>query len=174
MSIVNLQRDGFWVPSAHSQNVQWGDQQAVNTTSLDVNADATVYEDAAKVWAMSAHTITAGQWRGIGAYIKQPVIDNVPYRVKAYADQDLRPLLIVAIAPATITGSDDHVTPLIVCPFDDGKVDELFMVPVIPTFEDRALCFAIAATQSSANEEIAALSVQRLATAPPTMAQSVS
>ena len=111
--------------------------------------------------------------------MSQPFKDRTAYRVKAYA-KTLMPTtnfaLAIGYAPASITGTDDVITPCTIYPFG-YVIDDVIQIPALPDgdpLEDRALGFAILCGEATGQLVYGSISVQKLSVRPPTMALSVS
>ena len=180
MSIVNLRRDGLFTNLEDTNESAWSTQFVTTGNSFLMNAgDATVYDDfaVAKADKSTGVTVAAASWKAIGCYMSQPGKDRVPYRVKAYA-KSLSTLtnfiLGIGYGPASITGTDDTITPFSGIPFGYA-IDEVIMVPALPDgdpLEDRALAFGILLGEATGQLVYAHLSVQKLSVAAPQMAIS--
>ena len=178
MSIVNLKRDGFWTTLKSTDEVAVATERQVNTETLYMSGDATVYDEfiSARFQHTVAPTISANHFTSIGGYIRQPESETVPYRVKACANPTYQICAVgIGYAPATPTGTDDEIDPVAIFPFEDC-FDELFMIPALDSGDSlygRSLAFALICYYS-AGFLSGGISVQRLATAPPQFSQSVS
>lgn len=174
-NITNIQRDGNWC-DPHATEITWSSDIAVGA-NLQINADSTVYD--AKAFATAAKTTisVATGWRGIGCYVKAPVADTVPYRVKGfYISSQLVCAIGVGYGPASPTGTDDVITPVRIIPIPAGHFDELIMVPALDSSHadyGKPLAICMALTYATGGYGHAHLSVQRLATTPPGIASSV-
>lgn len=183
----NIQRDGHWTEPKTANDTTWAADELIANTTAKVNGPSAVSVDKANVHGdnVNTYSIAANEQRCIGVFIQEPDGDNTPYRVKASANvvgqsqDDTDMAILVGYAPASITGTDDVIEDVYYIPFY-GEFDDLIVVPTLVSgdpFYDRALCFGIA-IQSEAGittkRLLGHLSVQRLATKPPTMAQAVS
>lgn len=175
--IVNLQRDCHFVAPAGT-GLQFSTERVIDHR-INAQADPAVYDSYAACFAdqSTSPSVTAGSWRSIGCYVKQPVLDAGPYRIKAYIGASWSAAIVVGYPPASHTGNDDLITPVQAISFVE-KMDDVFLVPVLPEgdpLEDRPLYFGIAITDNKQSDRIScSLSVQRLATTPPPFMQSVS
>lgn len=177
-NLTNLQRDNLWPNLAASGSVAFSSDRLLSVGDILVNAPVTVYDvvSAVKTTNTGTTAVAASSVKAVGCYIKQPGLDRTPYRVKAYSSANAQFAIVCGYGPASITGSDDQITPVTMIPFT-REFDDVIVVPNLPEgdpLEDRAFCFGIAALGTvSASYLLGLLSVQRLANTPPTMATSV-
>lgn len=184
--IVNLSRDAIHVPySVGDAGISLATQSAMSGVNALLNSDGVVRDAVAyaQIEHASTYTISTLNKRCAGVLMRAPASDNTPYRVKAYAQtgqgNDVSFGIVLGIAPTSPTGSDDTLTNVDYIPFD-GKFDDLIMVPNLDDGDvdyDKAIAFGIycySETGISSQHIFGHLSVQRLATRPPTFAQSVS
>lgn len=182
----NVQRDFIlFDPDQTGLNPNSATETLLTTDALNIMADPSVYDDVAEavVAPGSQLTISANSKKAMGCYIYQPVADRVPYRIKAHmalAASGFRLAIAIGYAPASPTGSDDAISSARYIPFT-GEFDDLILVPAQgsgDTYFGRALAVAIVWITSGTGITTAYfdghLSVQRLATKPPTMHNAVS
>ena len=172
-NLVNLDRDGFFTTLKTADELSWSTGVAVGDT-INCNSSGTVNAiyGSARSDKSVAPSITAGQWEAIGVLMEPPKDDMVPYRLKAYTNTAYNVLEIgIGYAPSSPTGSDDAITPLAVFPMTHNCFDEIFMIPALDSGDGdygKAICFLGAVTFNTGSTPANfALSVQRLATAPP-------
>lgn len=182
----NLHRDGMWIKPRTLSNLSWGTQTAFGTTQLLANADPSTYDNQAQAHAYDANFgLTNGNVKVIGCYMKEPTGDNTPYRVIAgqeivgQYDVIYSSFLVVGYAPASPTGTDDTIDQVFLIPF----VSEFDGLLVVPPLDDsdanygRALFIGVGVAcdaNLSSQDIMACISVQRLATTPPTLAASTA
>lgn len=182
MSLTNIKRDGFHLEVKNTNESAWSSTFVTTADTALINAgDPSVKDEFASARAdmTSGVSVAAASWKGIGCYISPPGVDMTPYRVKAYAmnlygTADFR--LVIGYAPASITGTDDTLSPINVLPFG-YNFDDIIMVPALPAgdpLEGRALAFGLMLGETATSVIYAALSVQKLSVAPPAFAQAVS
>lgn len=178
--IINLQRDGVFLDPAQ-QTFQFASEVAIGNY-VDIEGDPTVYDDYSTV--LSDYTTnpgtTAGNWRAVGCYIRPPGVDRTPYRIKANMtnDSDLESIVGIGFGPTSPTGSGDRIQPVRPMPFYK-RFDDVIMLPAVPETDPNygkplCVCLIIQGSNAGGTKAYGNLSVQRLATAPPTFAQSVS
>lgn len=175
MSIVNIQRDGFWLTLDTASDLTWGGNESITVTNPQFNNSGIVNTDVGKAFVKQAKTAAAEEYFAIGVLMAQTPGDNTPFRIKAdVAGPDGGGAIIVGYADASPTGTNDHINEPQWLAFVD-TFDDVVIVPDNPTYADRALCVALAATSSpTATTVIGSLSVQALAIKPPTMQNAVS
>jgi hypothetical protein len=157
MNLKNIARDAYWINDLTAQ-------VAFSGSANDMANDGTVHEDVADV--VSNGTSGASGLYGVGVFMKPPLEDNVPYRVKAYCDDPDNIYLILGYAPASITGNDVlleqrrfHLA---------YEFDEILMLPkhaTTDTYYNRAIGFGIFSNSVATNH--LRLCVQKLDVAPP-------
>ena len=126
------------------------------------------------------------QWRGAGVLMSQPVVDDTPYRVKAYLGAEKSSMYIfVGYAPLAPTGTNDLITKVVAFQVigygvnDKGIFDEVFLLPGLkagdPDFQ-KPLAFgvAVATEQGAGVNGSYNISVQNLAKTAPQFAASMS
>lgn len=184
-SANNIQRDGIWIKPNTASDLTWPTPTLHTATEKLANADSTVYDRSAQFHTgMGALALNGGYSETVGCYIKQPLVDNTPYRVIASAevigqqDNIYSTFLTIGYAPSSPTGTDDSIEECYSIPFK-GCFDGLIMVPNLSsgdTFYGRALFIGVSIgvdANLSGQYGLCAGSVQRLATSPPTLAQAV-
>lgn len=179
---VNIQRDGIYldtelgVISLSSTHALTGNPQinALVQTQIDIAH--------AEINRTAAVSVTAGQWVGIGCYMRTPTLDRQPFRVKGsffvedFDASNVLGAIVVGSAPATPIGFNDQLTNARVIPFQ-GDFDDLIIVEKITTLSDRALgigMMIIAPVAFTSKTFGGHLSVQDLGVKPPTMQNAVS
>ena len=179
--IKNIDRDGVWTKPATGQ-ISFSNPAALGS-SVIYNSEAAVFDMQASANAAESVALGADQQAAIGVHVVQPLGDNTPYRVKASAismEGGRGGVLAVGYGPASPSGNGDTMTNPWFIPFA-GDLNELVMVPPLPAgdpLEDRPLVFALVVVNSASapggGDIFANLSVQRLATKPPTIHRAVS
>ena len=174
MSIVNLNRDLVHVGDIKSTGYSFPATGVPIGKTCWVQNSTFVMQDANS--AQGGYTPaapTAGNWTGIGCLIDGPRVDATPYRVKAYCAA-AQAYLVIGHAPETPMGMSDEIQNCIAVPFK-GQLDEVLLLNVEdnPTFENRALCFAVAVGEGEAST-VTHISVQKLSKAPPRYASVTS
>ena len=174
-NLHNLQRDQF-----HLENLKTVTNQSYSTgvamsRNINASADPTVYQDATQAQNLSnSISVTAGQWRAAGCYVKQPAVEKTPYRVKAYANPKDETFVVVGISQAQ-TGTDDAVTNVVAFPFQ-GTFDEVFLITDLPSNNSdfgKPLFFGIAQAGGSTKGDMT-ISIQNMSIASPTYTSTTS
>ena len=177
---VNIRRDGIWL--SFKGLIAWSRNTPITERSIAVNAVSEVSIDQNSVQADFTESVNldAKKLKAIGCYIHQPVDDNAPYRlvalvnIKGQKAEDLKPTIAIGYAPEQITGENDMISQVVHLPFE-GEIDQLVVIPNEGDnneFRGRPICFAICLQSAKKLTNVnlnAHLSVQRLATKPPTM-----
>ena len=124
-------------------------------------------------------------WHASGVLMSQPVVDDTPYRVKAYvAGVATRIHIIVGYAPAAPTGVNDAITNVVPYPaaeYSDvgreGVFDEVILMPGLqsghPDF-GKPIAFGVAISTLATSHVAFNISVQNLAKTAPKYASSMS
>ena len=180
-SPVNIQRDAYWTNPDTTDDIALGNSTLQSLTNLDASGPTTVFQDSGSAQVDAATTtIAADNQKTIGVYMAQPDGDNTPYRVKAACrvmdTPDAEMSIVIGYAPATITGANDLIQDLFYIPFKHN-FDDLIMVPESDTYSARALFIGVAIQGGAGitgKRVNCSISVQRLATKPPTMQNAVS
>lgn len=169
----NIARDGYWTNPDDTDNLTWSSAFTAGGGLEVFNNSGTVNLVEAAVQSVATATYSAGQVEAIGCLMNQVPGDNIPFRVKGCVQ--LGGHVIVGYADASPTGSDDNINEAFYIPFV-YKIDDVIMIPYDSNYDGRAICIAIApqAPSGSASTQIASLSVQNLAVAPPTILKAVS
>ena len=178
-SPVNIQRDGHWITIENSKLLTWPTALTIASGTINMNSDGVVYDvfSSARPDFRSAPTVPVDSWESVGTWMRPPDVDVSPYRVKAKAISESTTLLVVGYGPASITGTNDLMSDIFVMPVV-GEIDTMLMIPNLldsdPNYE-RAIGFGLAITAAPSSAGlVGALSVQRLASTPPQLAQSTS
>jgi hypothetical protein len=180
MSLTNLQRDGFHTTLKDADEIAWSAERTIVTETLQMNSSGIVNDDyfaARPEVAAVPMTVTAGKIVSIGGFIRQPMSDRSPYRVKCKAGSANGVYALgIGYAPATLIATNAVIDPVAFFPFNHD-LDEVFMIDKLPdgdALEDRALAFALCCIFNNAGYFPGGISVQNLSISPPTMALATS
>lgn len=174
MNLVNLNRDLTHVGDIKAAGYEFPATGVAIGKSCWVQNSTFVMPDVNScLGGFTVAAPTAGNWSGIGCLIDGPRVDATPYRVKAHSAAE-QAFLVVGHAPETPMGLSDVIENCIAIPFR-GSLDEVVLLNVEdnPTFENRALCFAVA-VGSGNTLTVSSISVQKLSKAPPRYASVTS
>lgn len=161
---VNLYRDSVWCTSDHF--TKWS-TPTNRRDELLMNADPQVYDDIASVCAVDDTSLKKGQRSAVGVYVRPPASDRTPYKIKAHANGPA--YIFIGSGPKGPEGNDDVVEKLVILPLA-YVFDEVVMLP--PGDESHPTAVGIFTLTSGVN--VVHLSVQRLATLPPTFDSRVT
>lgn len=160
MNLKNIARDGYWMGTIKETAIGW----ATNTGGL-ANSDGTVKDEIGSVFSTGVSPATGNS--SIGMFFAAPLVDVVPFRVKAYVPTNDNIYLMIGRAPATITGTDDtisHINRFHLV----GEMDEILMIePLAVGDGDRETPIFIGIQTEAVSVQNIRLSVQRLDVAPP-------
>lgn len=159
MSLTNISRDSFVIGSMLSSSAL-----AWSTSSGSMNSDAVVHSVHNSAKTTAASTVASN----IGVLMKPPTEELVPYRVKAYINQD--DVRIILGYVTAITGTNDSINDQNYFYFN-RKFDEIIMVPYESSRDGQALGFALTSVAAGARGFI---SVQNLSVSPPPFSMGVS
>ena len=185
-AVGNLFRDMIHVSPGQSQ-VTFGNADLLSSSTLRMNNSSVVYQTT----GFANHNLYTAAWPGFntirsaGLLISQPVVDDTPYRVKAYVRASLStPYIIVGLGPASATGTDDVITKYTLFPIgayttqEYGLFDDVINVPAFTGAEaNRPIAFGVGISANSLNNTQAisySISVQNLAKTAPQFASSMS
>ena len=179
-NLTNIQRDAFWSTLKEADELSWGSDRLIASQTMYINADATIYDDIGK--ARNDHTsvlvIAAGSYRGFGLFMQQTGDDDTPYRVKMYSNTaNFIAHLGIGYGPASPTGTDDEISEIAFFTPIYGAIDDIFILPKLDsgdTYYARPVAFGVFASFNGGIVPHCGLSVQRLATTPPTFSTAVS
>ena len=179
MNNANLQRDQFHVNSTGDDaEITWPTEGSFGN-SLAADTLVTVQSSYAFVRSEKAScVVTATNARTIGVYLKEPVTDDTPYRVKAHFQGDIGTTYVtVGYGPTAPTGAADVIEHVIAFPVG-AEFDEVIKMPVLddthPDF-GKPLFFGLTVAENSATTPcVGVLSVQNMSTASPQYASSTS
>ena len=191
-NLTNLFRDQFHV------NLEQGEIGFANNTSpndkqnrrIEMNSTGVVNDTfgIAYMSNISVNSTTKDRWRGAGVLIAPPIVDDTPYRVKAYASGDHAYFYVfVGYAPLSSNGNSDVITKLNSWPiskYNDGSneggfayFDEVIKVPGVadgdPEF-GKPIAIGVAITNLAGSDAAYSISVQNLAKTAPKFAASNS
>ena len=172
MSIVNIDRDGFWSTLHAADEIAFSTEGLISAGSIKLNSDGTVYDEygTARADHDTVPTVTAANWRAVGCLMTPPQDETVPYRVKVNANStNFVAHLGIGYAPASPTGSDDVISDVAVFHVQN-ELDGLFMIPALDSGHadyGKALAFCYIITYNTGAYGVGGISVQRLGTAPP-------
>lgn len=178
----NLQRDQLHVKKEVLAYTPVPTSAGIGLGQIPINASPEVEPSTGVVQMIAlAPTHANGNWAGAGVYLDPPASDDTPYRVKGRIRCSnaaaYEVFVVVGYAPATITGSGDTVTVAISVPVN-GEFDEVVLMPKLNSGDanfERPLAFVMAVGQASGTEKFDGyMSVQKLSTASPQYASSVS
>lgn len=168
----NIQRDSYWLNPDTTDNLTWGNNQAIDIAIPDFNNSGSENIVVGTAHAIAQTSINANQMACIGVLMKQVPGDNTPFRIKASVEDS--GMIIVGYADASPTGTNDNINEAYRIPFDKS-FDDCVMVPYDSSYETRSLCVAVGSMkQVTSDEVIGCISVQNLGINPPTMQFMVS
>ena len=136
----------------------------------------------------SINSTSKDRWRGAGVLVAPPIVDDTPYRVKAYASGDNAYFYVfVGYGPLAANGNGDVITKLNswpITPYNDGTTvggfgyfDEVIKVPGVaegdPEF-GKPIAIGVAITNLGGSDAAYSISVQNLAKTAPKFAASNS
>ena len=191
MNLVNLLRDQNHCNPAQSQLTFPGNFFTINSGTVKMNSTGVVNQTKGSCHMMQSTVTGAGRnaWQAAGLYMTQPIVDDTPYRVKAYVQGHLSDIwIIVGYGPSSPT-SQDTLTKVIPFPISKygssshdplaGKFDDIILLPgLIPSDTDyqKPIAFAVAMATDAAlqTEGSFHLSVQNLSKTAPQFAASMS
>lgn len=167
MSIINIQRDGFWINLDAKASLTWGKGEPITAEIPTCNNNNHMNIAVGVAEARSESEAKDNHVSSIGCLMSQLPGDNTPYRVKATLEtkNGSRGAIIVGYADKVTTGRDDRINQASYILFD-AKFDDLIMVPYNPEYVDRPLIFALGAYGKPV---VGNISVQTLGITPPTM-----
>ena len=129
-------------------------------------------------------TIGGANYYASGVLMAQPVVDDTPYRVKAYVLSLMYAYLYVGYAPANPTGNGDTIEKCVFMPITArtegphaAMFDDIINFPGVPEsdpYYQRPVSFGIVARSFSNHDAAFNISVQNLAKTAPQFAASMS
>ena len=170
-----------------ANNTTAGDKQ---NRRIEMNSTGVVNDTfgLAYISNQSLNAQSKDRWRGAGVLIAPPIVDDTPYRVKAYAAGDHAYFYVfVGYAPVAANGNSDVITKVNAWPisqFNDGSnegglgyFDEIIKVPGVaegdPEF-GKPIAIGVAMSNLAGSDVQYSISVQNLAKTAPKFAASIS
>lgn len=169
MSLTNVNRDSFHLTLNQSEIAWSGNGSGFFNSSGNVNDS--------KAYASSFSVSNIANTSAFGVFMKAPLEERQPFRVKAKirSDDINNTFLIIGYAPASITGTDDVLTKIKYFPSSSGEIDEIFMIEPVDSLDPnylRPIGFGIVSLQNVTN--YAHISVQNMGISPPAFSMGVS
>lgn len=182
MTPVNIQRDGTFIDLAAAR-IDMSSASLITSGTDFANSDGAVHADFASAshnYAQSV-TVVSGSIATFGVFMKQPVRDRQPYRIKMggtlVTNQGTEALVaVIGYGPASLTGTDDTIALSHYFPFITS-IDEMVIIEAQlegDTYFGRPLFIGIGISDVNAGTLFADMSVQNLGVKPPTMQNAIS
>lgn len=175
MSQKNLLRDQFHIPDIlGTAPTNFSTAKAAGST-INANASPTVNLVQASAKGLGIPTIGTDEWSAYGVYMSPPTVDATPYKCIAHAMGAAAPFLVIGIAPAAPTGTDDEITDLYYMPFNDG-IDITLLVAPLPVGdpkEGNPIFVGIGTATAATTRIISSVSCQNLSKPSPRFAASM-
>lgn len=176
----NLLRDQTHVQPTTADGPGWRGHSLQGNNEILARSSGIVAEDFGTVFN-ALGGITGADWHASGMFIRQPVVDNTPYRVKMRVLCETLSFGVVGYGPEAPTG-DDTITkctffPLTAANSPVNNWDEVIQFPGVPkTNSDfsKPLFFGLLIRRQVNADAAFHMSVQNLAKTPPQFSSSMS